>query len=194
MQFLDISHDQQTTYRLTENEQRVFFLLNRSGEITFELSGRNARAYIFAFFLGKDKQHYTLNLIQKHIARETLSQAIIKSTLADVSSLEYHGTVIIGKEAHQSDASQESRTLLLSEEASVVTQPNLEILAHDVRCHHAATTSPLNTDQVFYAKSRGLSDREARSVLTDGFLAETLEKMSILGVDTTPLRHTLIKN
>ena len=193
MQLTDISHDKQKTYRLKENERCVFFLLNRSGEITFELLGENAQAYIFAFFLGENTQRYTLNLIQKHLARETVSQALIKSTLAGTSSLEYRGTVTIGKAAYQSDASQESRALLLSKEANIVVQPNLEILAHDVRCHHAATTSPLNSDQVFYAKSRGLSDKDARDMLTDGFLAEALEKMSALGVDTTSLHNLLFK-
>lgn len=193
MKLLNISPDTKNTYRLNQGEERVFFLLNRSGDITFELADTNAKAFIFAFFIGKDQEKYQLNLIQKHLAPKTLSKALVKTALSGKASFEYAGTIRIEKEAAGSDASQESRSLLLSSEASAITKPNLEIIANDVKCHHVATVSPLNPDQFFYAKSRGLSEEKSQHLLVQGFFAEALEQMTNLGVKRNPLQIELLK-
>ena len=182
MQFADISHDQKSTYRLKEGEQRVFFALNRSGEITIELAGVGATAHIFAFFTGHDRVNYSLNLVQKHLAPHTTSNALVKAVLDDTAQFHYDGTIRIEKQAVGSKASQESRSLLLSGEATAHTKPALEILADDVECRHAATVSPLDEAMLFYAKSRGLGDKEARALLVHGFLGEAIEKIYALGV------------
>lgn len=182
MQFTDISHDKQTTYRLEAHEERVFFALNRAGEIAFELSGIGATAHIFAFFAGQGENKHALNIIQKHFAPQTTSSALIKAVLQDKAELHYDGTIRIEKEAQRSNASQESRSLLLSPDASAHTKPALEILANDVRCHHAATVSPLNEAMLLYAKSRGLSERDATKLLVQGFFGEAFEKIEALGI------------
>ncbi len=182
MQFLDISHDKHSTYRLKAHESKVFFALNRSGEITIELSGEGATAHVFAFFTGKGEGKQTLNIVQKHLAPETMSSALVKAVLKDKAKLHYDGTIKIEKRAQGSNASQESRSLLLSPEASAHTKPALEILADDVQCRHAATISPLNESMLFYAKSRGLGEKEATELLIQGFFGEALEKIVALGV------------
>ena len=182
MIFKDISNDIQTTYRLKKNEQAVFFALNRGGEITVELSGEGAAAHVFAFFMGGGEDKHTLNIVQKHLAPETMSSALVKAVLKDKAKLHYDGTIKIEKRAQGSNASQESRSLLLSPEASAHTKPALEILADDVQCRHAATISPLNESMLFYAKSRGLGEKEATELLIQGFFGEALEKIVALGV------------
>lgn len=182
MQFLDISYDKQTTYRLKAGEERVFFALNRDGEITIELAEAGATAHVFAFFAGKGEEKRALNIIQKHLAPHTASHALVKAVLRDQATLHYNGTIRIEKKAVGSDTSQESRSLLLSKEASASTKPSLEILADDVACRHAATVSPLNESMLFYAKSRGLSEEAARTLLVQGFFGEAIEKIQALGV------------
>lgn len=180
MQFKDISHDTKTVYRLKEREQVVFFLLNRSGDITFELSGFSAEAHVFAFFIGKQSNQYTLTISQNHLAPQTISRVLVKSILHDESSFSYQGTLHIAKEATLSDASQENRNLLLSPEAKAFSEPILEILTNDVRCHHAATTSALNAGQLFFAQTRGLSPKQAEELLTWGFLQSSLDTLETL--------------
>lgn len=182
MQFLDISHDKHSTYRLKAHESKVFFALNRNREITIELSGEGATAHVFAFFKGEKEDQQTLNIVQKHLAPETTSSALVKAVLKDKAKLHYDGTIKIEKRAQGSNASQESRSLLLSPEASAHTKPALEILADDVQCRHAATVSPLNESMLFYAKSRGLGEKEATELLIQGFFGEALEKIVALGV------------
>lgn len=192
MRFSDISHDAKTVYRLASGEQHTFLLINRGGDITFELFGATARAHIFAFFIGKDHTRYSLNLVQKHTAAFTASHALVKCAITDTAAVTYTGTVRIGKDAAQSDASQESRGLLLSRTATLITEPKLEISTHDVKCTHAATVSPLNVEALFYAKSRGVSAAAAQEMLLTGFFGEALEAMTALGIDTTNIRTRLI--
>jgi Fe-S cluster assembly protein SufD len=180
MRFIDISTDTKNLYTLTENEQVVFFLWNRAGEITFELKGMRAEAHVFAFFVGKSEDQKVLTINQKHLSPHTSSHVLVKSILDDRASFAYRGTIHIAKDAPLSDASQENRNLLLSEEARASSEPTLEILNNDVRCHHAATTSPLNKEQLFFARTRGLSDAQAEELLIQGFLRSSIEKLGKL--------------
>lgn len=184
MRYQDISSDAQTLYRLSKNEGVVFFMLNRTGKITIELAEPGATAHIFAFYTGTDKSKQSLDLVQKHSAPDTFSSALVKATLDGEASFAYDGAIIIEKNAHRSDASQESRALLLSPMARAEARPALEILAHDVKCHHAATTAPLNAEALFFAESRGLSKSDAQNLLVRGFFQEALERMEKLGVKT----------
>lgn len=187
MKIIDISTKKQSLYRLNSNEKVIFFMLNRSGEITFELAGTNAEAHIFSFFIGKKNDKGTLDITQKHTAPRTTSRAIVKSILFDESEYNFSGLIAVNKQAKQSDTSQESRALLLSPFASVSTKPSLEILADDVKCKHSATASNLNPEALFFARSRGLSLKQAQQLLVYGFFNDTLEKMRALEVGTNTL-------
>ncbi|MGB4834205.1 MAG: SufD family Fe-S cluster assembly protein [Candidatus Moraniibacteriota bacterium] len=183
MQYRDISTDTQTVYRLAANEKMVFFMLNRTGDITIELAGSGATAHVFALYSGKGTLKQSLTLTQKHLAPDTISSVLIKSALDDQSSFTYDGAIKIAPDAHRSDASQESRALILSPDARAYARPALEILAHDVSCHHAAATSPINAEALYFAQSRGLSAAKARDLLVQGFFQEAIEKMQTLCVN-----------
>lgn len=180
MKFVDISQDTSTLYTLDANEQCVFFMSNRSGDITFELVGEGAAAHVFAFFVGTGTQQSTLNISQKHLARKTVSRVLVKSVLSDQSQFSYRGTLHIAENAALSDASQENRNLLLTRDTKAFSEPALEILNNDVRCHHAATTSPLSTEQLFTLQTRGLSHKQAKDLLVNGFLRSSLTAMQKL--------------
>lgn len=180
MRFFDITHDTETLYRLGENEQCVFFLLNRSGDITFELAGINAAAYVFAFFIGKGQDEARLTISQRHLAPHTTSRVLVKSVLDDSAHFSYRGTLHIAPEASLSDASQENRNLLLSRDAQAFSEPALEILTSDVKCHHAAATGPLNQEALFFAQARGLSQKQAENLLINGFLHSSVDTLGAL--------------
>lgn len=191
MDYRDISTDTETHYRLATGKRTVFFLLNRTGEITIELAGPGAEAHVFALYAGQDDMRHALSLTQRHLAPDTVSSALVKATLDKKASFAYDGAISITPVAHRSDASQESRTLLLSPDARAIARPALEILAHDVRCHHAATTAPLSDDSLFFAESRGLSKEAARRLLIHGFFHDVLERMEALGAETAEARKKI---
>lgn len=191
MQYTDISQDTVSLYRLETNEKRVFFMLNRSGTVTFELAGSQAEAHIFSFFIGRGLDKASLIILQKHSAPKTISHTLIKSVLSDEAECAYEGRISIEKRALQSNASQESRAILLSPLASVSLKPTLEILADDVQCHHAATVSPSGPEALFFAETRGLSEKQAKKLLVHGFFNEAVEKMQTLGINTDKIRKEL---
>lgn len=191
MKFIDISQDKKTLYALKKNEQCIFYMLNRNGKITFELAGENAEAHIFSFFIGKKNDKGKLSITQKHTAPKTTSRAIVKSILFDESEYTYTGLIAIEKQAKQSDASQESRTLLLSPFAGVSAKPALEILADDVKCKHSATVSNLNPEALFFARSRGLSETQATTLLINGFFNDSIKKMRALEADTNVINFEI---
>lgn len=174
MIFKDISHDKKKIYTLGENERVSFFLLNRSGEITFRLTAPGAEAHIYALYTGKNEDRHTLSITQHHLAPQTKSSALVKSVLDDTASFSYFGTIRIEKKASRAIATQENRNLLLSLTASVETNPTLVILNHEVICHHAATTSAPKAEQLFALASRGIPRADAIRLIAEGFQKDIL--------------------
>jgi Fe-S cluster assembly protein SufD len=98
----------------------------------------------------------------------------------------FNGKIMVRPGAQRTDSSQSSRNLLLNAKARVDTKPQLEIFADDVKCAHGATVGQLDSEEVFYLKSRGLSEITARNLLTYAFGAEIIDRISVAS-----LRHRL---
>lgn len=181
--FRDITHDTQTTYRLAADEQTVFFLHNRGGNISFELTGPRAEAHIFALFeLALDTQ-VDSTIHQVHVAPQTVSSFTGRSILSDQAICHWKGSLSIAKTASQSSGHQEMRHLLLSSDVKASSFPSLEIETDDVRCGHAATMSAPDPEQLFFLRSRGLSEHTAISLIAQGFSRDLFKKIQALGID-----------
>lgn len=181
MRFIDITDSKKNRYVLRENEKAVFFMKNRSGTLEFVLAGRGAEARVFALFEVTGNEEFSLDILQHHKAPDTTSSALVKSLLSDASSLSYGGLIRIDKGADGSDAKQENRNLLLSESASAVSIPSLEILTNDVACEHASTTGTLSEEAILYMKTRGLDGEQAERLLADGFRKSLFEEIGRYG-------------
>jgi Fe-S cluster assembly protein SufD len=94
----------------------------------------------------------------------------------------FNGRILVREGAQQTDASQSSRNLLLSPRAHVDTKPQLEIFADDVKCAHGAAVGQLEEEEVFYLRSRGLSEPAARGLLTYAFAAEVVDRIPVASV------------
>ena len=179
MKYIDISHDKKKTYTLGENEKVVFFLHNRPGDITFRLTGSGAEAHIFALFSLSEKTSLRSDITQIHLAENTTSSLLGRSVLSGQSTFDWQGLIKIKKSAALSDGHQEMRNLLLSEEASAFALPSLEIENNAVRCGHATATSAPNKESLFFLRSRGFSESEARRILVEGFIRDIIERLPI---------------
>ena len=102
--------------------------------------------------------HTTIDHAQPHCG----SREIYKGILADHARGVFNGKIIVRPDAQKTDAKQTNRALLLSEDAQINTKPQLEIFANDVKCTHGAAVGQLDDEALFYLRSRGLSDPEAR--------------------------------
>jgi Fe-S cluster assembly protein SufD len=158
------------------------------------LEGDGGRSEMLGVYFGDADQHFDHRSIQDHLGSRTSSDLLYKGALKDRSRAIYSGTVIIRKGAHQCDAYQTNRNVLLSEEAKADSIPNLEILSNDpVRCGHAASVGPVDEDTLFYLESRGIPEREAQRLIVTGFFQEVLDRVTLpevkLGLEGTIARE-----
>ncbi|MGH8795756.1 MAG: SufD family Fe-S cluster assembly protein, partial [Caldimonas sp.] len=126
--------------------------------------------------------HSRIDHLQPHGTSRQLHKCIVDGAAHAV----FHGKVMVHPGAQKTDSAQSSRNLLLTTKAVVDTLPQLEIFADDVKCTHGATVGQLDSDEVFYLRSRGLSEDAARNLLTYAFGAEVIDRIPVAS-----LRHTL---
>ncbi len=138
---------------------------------------KGSRLEVLGLILGKKDDLFKVNFNFNHLQPETIGHAWFKSILRDESQQEIKGIVKIKKGAQKTDSYLSHRTLLLSSQARSKNTPLLEIDEEDVKAGHASTTSRIDRDQLFYLRSRGLSQEKAEKVIVDGFIQELIEKV-----------------
>jgi Fe-S cluster assembly protein SufD len=107
------------------------------------------------------------------------SRQLHKTVVGGSAHSVFNGKIFVRAGAQKTDSAQQSRNLLLTPGARVDTKPQLEIFADDVKCAHGATVGQIDAEEVFYLKSRGLSDSTARNLLTYAFAAEVVERIPV---------------
>jgi Fe-S cluster assembly protein SufD len=161
--------------------------LGRSG-ITALLEGTGAHAALFGLFTPMGNQHLDAHTRLDHIAAHTTSEEDYRGIAGGRGRGVFNGKVIVRPDAQKIDARQSSRNLLLSPTAEIDTKPELEIYANDVKCSHGATTGQLDATALFYLRSRGLSESDARAALIRAFAESILST-----IDLAPLHTALEK-
>ncbi|HMQ46084.1 MAG TPA: Fe-S cluster assembly protein SufD [Saprospiraceae bacterium] len=137
----------------------------------------NTETHLYGIYFGKGTQHIDNHTFIDHAPAHCQSNELYKGILADSARGVFNGQVMVRKDAQKTNAFQQNSTLLASEKAIMDAKPQLEIFADDVRCSHGATIGQLDEQAVFYLRTRGLGEEQARSLLQHAFLFEVLEKM-----------------
>ncbi len=119
--------------------------------------------------------HTTIDHAKPHCA----SHELYKSILDGKSRGVFNGKIFVRFQAQKTDAKQTNKTLLLSDEATIDTKPQLEIFADDVKCTHGATVGQLDAEQVFYFRSRGIDETTARDMLTFAFASDVVNRVHV---------------
>lgn len=129
-------------------------------------------------YAASGQQHFDLTTKTIHASPSTLGDMTARGILTGASRLVYQGLIRIDRGAHKSEDYLNSNTLILSPEAKVLDDiPSLEIEADDVKASHGATVGQIDQEQLFYLRSRGLNEREARRLLVSGFLEPLLAQI-----------------
>ncbi|MFP6748544.1 MAG: Fe-S cluster assembly protein SufD [Alphaproteobacteria bacterium] len=145
-------------------------------EIHVALQGRSAAADLNGIYLLRGKQHCDNAIHIDHVVGATDSQQDYRGILDDRSHGVFQGKITVRPNAQGIEGHQLNKTLLLSDKAEIDSKPELEILADDVKCSHGATAGELDETGMFYLRSRGIPEWEARQLLMTAFVAQTLEK------------------
>ena len=144
---------------------------------SFLIEGENCETNLNGAYLLKDLQHLDNHTIVDHIAPHCNSNELYKGILSGKATGVFNGKVFVRPNAQKISAFQSNANVLLSDDASVNSKPELEIYANDVKCSHGSTTGQLDEDAVFYLRARGLSEKSARSLITQAFITEVVDKV-----------------
>lgn len=151
--------------------------LNRQNG-TFCFTGEFTDAKVTGAFLLAGKQHADTRLVVDHQVPNCASRELFKCVMDDHARGIFQGKVIVRPHAQKTDGKQSSHALLLSETAEFDAKPELEIYADDVACGHGATAGDLNHDHIFYLKSRGIPEAEAKALLIAAFVGEAFDTIA----------------
>jgi Fe-S cluster assembly protein SufD len=148
-------------------------------DIVAEIAGAGAEANLHGLYLTSGKQHVDNHLRMIHGVGPASSMQNYRGILNGHSRCVFNGKAEVLKGADGTDANQRNHNLLLSERAEIDTKPELEIYADDVKCSHGATVGQLDEQAIFYLRTRGLSEEDAKLLLTRAFVAEILDMLTI---------------
>ena len=146
-------------------------------EIHSTLNGPNAEVNFDGLNLLRGAEHGDTTIVVEHQAPHCRSSQFYRSVLDDTARCVFQGKVHVHQIAQKTDGYQLSNALLLSDKAEMDTKPELEIYADDVKCSHGATTGQIEGEAIFYLRSRGLSEAQARLLLTQAFAQEVVDKI-----------------
>lgn len=146
------------------------------------LDGPGAEVEDVQVFFTDGRQHFDLTSNLLHQKPHTRGEVNVKGALKGKSKSVFWGLIRIAPGAQGANAFQAERSLILEDGPRSNAIPSLEIEANDVRCTHAAATSQLDEEQIFYLKSRGLTEDEAKKTIVEGFFEPTLEKIPLKSV------------
>ncbi len=141
------------------------------------LAGEHIECVLNGLYLTKDDQLADHHMIVEHASPHCNSHEYFNGILDDRSKGVFHGRILVRPIAQKTDAKQTNKNLLLSDNATTDTKPQLEIYADDVKCTHGATVGQLNKDSIFYLRARGISEETARRMLIHAFAGEIIDRI-----------------
>ena len=162
-----VSHSASIGSKLTRNDLNV------------TMAGERADATLNGLVLIGGEQHVDNHTLLDHASPNCPSHELYKHVLDGKSTAVFKGKILVRQPAQKTDSKQTSKSLLLSDEATMNSQPALEIYADDVKCTHGSTTGPVDEEQVFYMRSRGVSLRAARHLMTYAFAADITRRIKV---------------
>jgi Fe-S cluster assembly protein SufD len=151
-------------------------------ELSVVLNGEGSYAQMDGLALINERQLADTHSLIDHAVPNARSEQLHKTIVDGAARAVFNGKIRVRPGAQLTDSAQQSRNLLLSDKATVDTKPQLEIFADDVKCAHGATVGQLDAEQLFYLRSRGLTEQAARNLLTYAFGAAVIERIPIASV------------
>ena len=147
--------------------------------MTARFDAEGAECILNGLSLGRGSQVVDNHTVIDHAKPHCTSHELYKAILDGASKGIFNGKVFVRKDAQKTDAKQTNKTLLLSDDATMNTKPQLEIFADDVKCTHGATIGQLDDEQIFYLRSRGIDLDAARDILTSAFAGDVVNRITI---------------
>lgn len=174
------------TTQVYQEKQSVFstvnFTLNGGvvrNNLNIVLGGEYIESHLNGLYLTKNNQQVDNHTLVDHRMPNCNSNELYKGIIDDKSVATFNGKIYVRKDAQKTNAFQSNKNILLSDDGTINTKPQLEIYADDVKCSHGTSTGKLDEDQVFYLRARGLSEASAKKLLMHAFASEVVSTVKI---------------
>jgi Fe-S cluster assembly protein SufD len=141
------------------------------------LEAERCEAHLYGLYFLRGKSHIDNHTVVDNMKPHCFSNELYKGVMDDEASGVFNGKIFVRQDAQKTNAFQSNKNVLLSDNASVNTKPQLEIFADDVKCSHGCTVGQLDEDALFYLQSRGIRKETAHSLLVNAFAADILEHL-----------------
>lgn len=187
VEYFKIENDSEKAYHISNtyasqaaNSHFVANTLALNGAIVrnnlnIELDAEGCESYMNGLYVLKGKTHVDNHTVVDHKMPNSYSNELYKGIMDDRSKGVFNGKIFVRQDAQKTNAFQSNKNVLLSDNATVNTKPQLEIWADDVKCSHGCTTGQLDEDALFYLQARGIQKDKARAMLLHAFASDVLE-------------------
>ena len=141
-------------------------------DYTIDLNGAHASNQVRAVYIAGDEECTKVALRVNHNVADCQSDSLVKGVAGGKAVGEFYGLVYVAEDAQRTDARQTNRNVEIGTDAKIITKPQLEIYADDVKCSHGATVGQLDAEAIMYMRQRGLSQEQARRMQIEGFVGD----------------------
>lgn len=169
-------HSRVNSYTFTWTDELI------RNNLAFYLQAPHAQTNMYGIYCLNGSQHVDNQTTVDHQQPFTESQELYKGIVADKSTGVFNGKIYVQAKAQKTNAFQTNNNILLSDEATIHTKPQLEIWADDVKCSHGATVGQLDENQLFYLRARGIPYEVAKHMLLHAFADEIIEKIPLFSL------------
>lgn len=174
------------TTQVVQKKQSVFsthtFTLSGSlvrNNLNIVLDEEGIESHLNGLYLTNGNQVVDNHTVVDHRAPHCNSNELYKGIIEGKSTATFNGKIFVRKDAQKTNAFQSNKNILLSDDATINTKPQLEIYADDVKCSHGTSTGKLDADKIFYLRARGLSEVSAKKLLMHAFASEVVDTIKI---------------
>jgi Fe-S cluster assembly protein SufD len=147
-------------------------------EVEINLTESLAECYLYYTQFLKNNEDHEIKVKINHLAENTQSYQFSKSIIDGTAKGVYQGKIFVDQIAQKTNGYQLIKSVLLSDQCTFHSKPELEIYADDVKCSHGSSSTSLNKDELFYLMARGIPQDQAKKLIVQGFLSEVVEKIS----------------
>jgi len=178
----DDTHFGQLRIKLGKASRLQLYVINAGGRLVrqdlyIDVDGEHSELTLRGINLLGGDTHTDVTLVLGHNVENTNSTEIMRNVVFDRAKGVFQGQIRVAPGAQKTDAKMSCNTLLLSDEADFSAKPELEIFADDVVCGHGATVADIDATHLFYLESRGIPEKQARALLVQAFVQETVEEL-----------------
>jgi Fe-S cluster assembly protein SufD len=147
--------------------------------LNIELAAEYCESTLYGLYVLKNKQHVDNHTLVDHAKPNCYSNELYKGILDNKSTGVFNGKIFVKPDAQKTNAFQSNKNILLSKDASMNTKPQLEIFADDVKCSHGTTVGQMDEEPLFYLRSRGIREDNAKALLMNAFANDIIEHIKI---------------